>query len=93
MAEIGFNRYQETCHAVKSRTILASSETSDQKFPLNSVQRLKCLPAILREVNPIKTFLNEHLSLTNIGKTKSDLLTDTASLEIIAKLLTINYIY
>ena len=39
-----------------------------------------------------KTFLNEHLSLPNIGKTKSDLLTDTASLEIIAKLLTINYI-
>ena len=42
---------------------------------------------------PSKTFLNEHLSLPNIGKTKSDLLTDTASLEIIAKLLTINYIY
>ena len=93
MAEIGFNGYQETCHAVKSRTIIALVLLRLAIKNLNSVQRLKCLPAILREVNPIETFLNEHLSLPNIGKTKSDLLTDTASLEIIAKLLTINYIY
>ena len=33
------------------------------------------------------------MSVPNVGKTKSDLLTDTTNLEFIAKLLTVNYVY